>query len=51
VPRFVMYLLLGKMHRLLFDSQRVSSDKIQEAGYMFTYDNIQPAIANLLKKI
>ena len=50
VPRFIMYLMLGKMHRLLFDSQRVSSDKIQEAGYMFTYDNIQPAITNLLKK-
>lgn len=50
IPKFMMYLILGKMHRLLFDSQRVSSDKIQEAGYTFIYDNIQPAIADLVKK-
>ncbi|RZT00221.1 TIGR01777 family oxidoreductase [Aquimarina brevivitae] len=51
VPKFAMALLLGKMHRLLFDSQRVSADKIQEAGYSFIYDNLPPAVKDLVQDI
>lgn len=48
IPEFVMKLALGEMHILLFESQRVSSKKIEESGFNFTYSNIQPALENLL---
>ncbi|TDU42687.1 hypothetical protein BXY82_0080 [Gelidibacter sediminis] len=50
IPKFAMKLALGEMHILLFESQRVSSKKIEETGFDFTYSNIQPALENLLQK-
>jgi len=49
IPKFVMKLVLGEMHTLLFESQRVSSKKIEDAGYYFKYHHLQPALDNLLK--
>ncbi|WP_299097881.1 TIGR01777 family oxidoreductase [Winogradskyella sp.] len=48
IPRFVMRLVLGEMHILLFESQRVSSQKIEDKGFNFTYANLRPAIEDLL---
>lgn len=48
VPRFIMKIALGKMHQLLFDSQRVSARKIQDTGYMFEHDNVHSAINALV---
>jgi len=48
IPKFVMKLILGEMHILLFASQRVCSDKISKSGFKFEYDNIKLAIADLL---
>ncbi len=48
VPKIGMKLLLGEMHELLFASQRVCSEKIEERGFTFKYENIQPAIEDLL---
>ena len=45
---FLMKLILGDMHILLFESQRVSSKKIEDSGYQFEYVNIKPALASLL---
>lgn len=50
IPEFAMKLALGEMHMLLFESQRVSSKKIEENGFDFTYSNIQPALEDLLQK-
>ncbi|WP_299395608.1 TIGR01777 family oxidoreductase [uncultured Gelidibacter sp.] len=50
IPKFAMKLVLGDMHILLYESQRVSSKKIEETGFDFTYSNIQPALENLLQK-
>lgn len=50
IPEFAMRLVLGEMHILLFESQRVSSKKIEEHGFDFTYSNIQPALEDLLQK-
>ena len=50
IPEFAMKLVLGEMHILLFESQRVSSKKIEETGFNFTYSNIQPALEDLLQK-
>ncbi|CDF78440.1 NAD(P)-dependent epimerase/dehydratase [Formosa agariphila KMM 3901] len=48
IPRVVMKLVLGEMHDLLFSSQRVSSKKIEEEGFVFKYPNLQPALLELL---
>lgn len=49
IPKFLMTLVLGEMHILLFESQRVSSKKIQDAGFDFTYSNVYPALDAILK--
>lgn len=48
IPEFAMKLILGEMHILLFESQRVSSKKIEEEGFTFNYANLQPALEDLL---
>ncbi|WP_378177157.1 TIGR01777 family oxidoreductase [Aquimarina sp. SS2-1] len=48
VPRFMMKLILGEMHVILFSSQRVCNDKIAEAGYKFKYENITQAVGDLV---
>lgn len=49
IPKVFMSLVLGEMHTLLFLSQRVSSKKIEEAGFDFNYHHLQPALEALLK--
>ncbi|NNC50777.1 MAG: TIGR01777 family protein [Flaviramulus sp.] len=48
IPKFFMKLVLGEMHVLLFESQRVSSLKIENKGFDFKYHHLQPALHNLL---
>jgi len=48
IPKFVMKLVLGEMHLLLFESQRVSSQKIEETGFDFTHHHLGPTLADLL---
>lgn len=50
IPKFFMKLILGEMSTLLFMSQRVSSEKIQEAGFVFHYGNINTAVNDLLSE-
>ncbi|MGW9686985.1 TIGR01777 family oxidoreductase [Flagellimonas sp. 2504JD1-5] len=47
IPRFVMYMLLGKMAYLLFTSQRVSSKRIENKGFQFQYPNIGQALEQI----
>ncbi len=49
IPKFVMNLLLGEMHVLLYGSQRVSSKKIQDSGYFFEFENLKPTLLALVK--
>ncbi|MCT4629008.1 MAG: TIGR01777 family oxidoreductase [Winogradskyella sp.] len=49
IPKFVMKLILGEMHILLFESQRVSSKKIEEKNFHFRFANLRPALEDLLK--
>lgn len=49
IPKFFMKLVLGDMHALLFDSQRVSSKKIEDKGFQFKAHHLQPALEGLLK--
>ena len=48
IPKFAMQLILGEMHILLFESQRVSSQKIENKGFNFKYANLRPALEDLL---
>ena len=49
IPKFFMKLVLGEMHTLLFDSQRVSSKHIEDKGYNFKFSYLKPALQDLLK--
>ncbi len=44
IPQFVMKAILGEMSYILFASQRVSSKKIEEAGFVFRFPNIKNAL-------
>jgi len=48
MPEFLMQLLLGEMHEVLFSSQNVSSRKATEKGFTFKYPGLKKAINNLL---
>jgi uncharacterized protein (TIGR01777 family) len=48
VPKTVMKLALGEMHILLFESQRVSAQKIERQGFHFKFSNLRPALEDLL---
>ncbi|GGX23013.1 TIGR01777 family oxidoreductase [Aquimarina muelleri] len=49
IPKFLMKLILGEMHNILFSSQRVCNDKISTAGFIFDYDNIRSAVDVLIE--
>lgn len=46
-PKFVMKTVLGQMHELLFESQKVSSQSIEESGFAFQYKTIVVALKSL----
>ena len=48
IPKSFLKLLLGEMHQLLLESQRVGSNKIEAEGFEFNYPNLLPALENLL---
>lgn len=48
IPKFFMKLVLGDMHTLLFESQRVSSKKIEKQVFYFKYNYLKPALEDLL---
>ncbi len=50
VPKFMMKLMLGEMSTLLFSSQQVNSEKIENTNFNFTFPTLTPALENLLKK-
>jgi len=48
IPKFAMKLALGEMHIILFESQRVSSKKIEDSGFSFRYNNLDAALEDLV---
>lgn len=44
IPKFVMEMILGEMHMLLFVSQNVSAKKIISEGYQFKYLSLEKAL-------
>lgn len=49
VPKFMMKLVLGEMHQILFSSQNVSARKILDKGFQFKFASLEKALQNLLK--
>jgi uncharacterized protein (TIGR01777 family) len=49
VPAFVLKIVFGKMSEILLQGSRVSSDKIQKAGYRFSFPHLNGALKNLLQ--
>jgi uncharacterized protein (TIGR01777 family) len=47
IPKFVMQTVLGEMSYLLFASQRVSSKKIEEEGFIFNHPSINNALETI----
>ncbi|NBW27186.1 MAG: TIGR01777 family protein [Flavobacteriaceae bacterium] len=48
IPKFVMKLVLGEMHELLFENRNLSAKKIEEKGFEFKYLTIDKALNNIL---
>ncbi|MEC8457985.1 MAG: TIGR01777 family oxidoreductase [Bacteroidota bacterium] len=48
VPAFLLKLFLGEMATLALMSQKVSNAKILKTGFVFKYEEIEPAIQNIL---
>lgn len=49
VPGFVLKLVLGQMATLALMSQKVSNEKMVTTGFSFQHDNLEGALADLLK--
>lgn len=48
IPKAAMKLVLGDMHILLFESQRVSATKTEATGFEFEYHHLEPALLEIL---
>lgn len=50
VPGFVLKLMFGELATALLQGSRVSSQKIQDAGFRFEFPDLKGALEDLLKK-
>lgn len=48
VPEFVLKLAFGEMATIILGGSKVSCDKIKSTGYSFKFDEIEPALRDLL---
>lgn len=49
IPRIAMKLVLGEMHTLLYDSQRVSASKLMHKRFYFKFVTLDEALKDLLQ--
>ena len=50
VPAFVFKLFLGEASQIILEGSRISSQKIQDAGYEFKHKTLRRALKNILLK-
>jgi uncharacterized protein (TIGR01777 family) len=48
IPKFIMKLVLGEMHELLFENRNLSAKKIIDQGFVFKYKTIDEGLKNIL---
>jgi len=51
VPAFALRILLGEMSELLLTGQKVVPKRLQEAGYEFSYPDLNKALTSILHKL
>lgn len=49
VPKFLVKMVMGEMSSVVTEGSRVSSQKLIDTGFKFTYSELQPALNDLLK--
>jgi len=49
-PTFALRLVFGEMADAILDSTKVSADKIQQAGFVFEFPELYPALQDLLQR-
>ncbi len=49
VPAFALRLVFGEMAHTILDSTRVSAEKVENAGFTFTYPELLPALKDLFE--
>jgi uncharacterized protein len=49
-PAFVLRLILGEMADIVLDSNRISAQKVLDAGFEFQHPDLEPALRNVLQK-
>lgn len=49
IPKFLLKLILGEMHEILFTSQKVSARKAIESGFQFRFTEADKAIKDLFQ--
>jgi uncharacterized protein len=50
IPAFVLKMVVGEMAEYVLKGSKVSSEKIQKAGFQFKFKNLEEALRNLLAK-
>jgi uncharacterized protein len=49
IPRFIMKVILGEMHELLFNDKNVSAQKAVDNGFTFTFPTPEKALRDVLQ--
>ena len=49
LPKWLMSLILGEMHIIIFESQNITCDRLNKTKFKFKFDDFDHAIADLLK--
>jgi len=49
IPQFIMKMVLGEMHQILFSSQHVSCRKLLDLNFQFKFASLDKALNDLLK--
>jgi uncharacterized protein len=50
IPAFILKLIIGEMANIVLGGSKVSSSKIQQAGFSFQFDTLEKALRDLLAK-
>lgn len=48
IPRFVLRIAMGEMSLAILEGRRVSSEKIEKAGFKFEYTDLKEALSNCI---
>jgi uncharacterized protein (TIGR01777 family) len=49
IPSFIIKLIMGEMSKIVLTGQRVSSQKIESAGFKFNHSNLEPALMDCIE--